>query len=175
METTDPAVDEAIDGELSPPEDRVRIDPGDDGVEMQEDAEPEPPVTELTAEERAQFRTLLTVGQRTRSFDLFEHKITIASMTCDDELRVGLAAKPYRDTDAWSRAYQSAVVAAVVRTVDGRPLTTELRDDVDPSVRFQERLDVVLRYNPLVVQYIYAEYLKLEAEFADLARKLGKL
>ena len=177
--------DEALDDGLAPPEtfDRIRIDDLDGDAQETEGEDdsvpaPAPPseqITELTDEERAQFRTLLTVGQLTHSFDLFEHKITIATMTTDDELRVGLVTKPYQDTQAWARAYQAAVCAAAIRTVDHKPLAVELTDDADPSVRFQHRLDVVLRYNPLVVQYIYSEYLKLEGKFAELARKLGKL
>jgi hypothetical protein len=173
----DVAVDESLDDGLAPPN-RVRIEDAEADLE-EAPAEREIPeteqITELTAEERRNLETLCTVGRRVKTVTVFDHSIVLATLNVDDEMRVGLATQQYQNTQGWRPAYQSAIVAAAVRKVDGRTLENTLVENPDPEVLFEQKLKEVRSWYPLVVQYAYNEYLKIEQEFAELARKLGKL
>ena len=81
-------------------------------------------VTELTDEERRWFSSLLTVGRRSKTIDVYGHPVVIQTLTTSDELRIGLYCRPYQDTNAFARAYQVAVCAAAVRSADGKALFT---------------------------------------------------
>lgn len=172
-------VDEAEQDALSPPkqdppvEDRVRVD--DDS-----EVEAAPPtaaskVTELTPEERDQLRDLMTLGRRTRTFTLFEHKVTVCTLNSDDEIRVYRECKADENTNAYPRAYQTATVAAAMRTVDNESWENTLTENPAPEMLFQQKLDKARSLYPLVVQYIYKEVLEAEQEFRGLLEKLGKL
>lgn len=183
--------DETLDPDLAPPRqrtkaaegvesspeeeepDRVRVDEPEDEDEPDEPAGPEE--TELTDEERESFRNLLTVGRRTKTVELFDHKVVIASLNVDDEVMIGQATKAYKDSLTHSRAWQSATVAAAIRSVDGEAWGQSLFADADPAVLFEEKWAKVRRMYPLIVQVLYNEVTGLETEFAELARKLGKL
>jgi len=179
---TETPVDETVDEGIAPPSqkplsdlpDRIRVDddPDPDGADEQK---PEDTVTELTEEEREQFKTLLTVGRRTKKITVLDHAITIASLNCDDEIRVGAKTKEHRDSQAYGRAYQCAVVAASIRSVDGQSWENTLEANPDPDVVFENKHEKVRQFYPLVVQYVYSEVIKLDSEFAALAEKLGKL
>lgn len=174
-------VDESVDSGFIAPEDlpqRIRVgddpDPDGAGVDPEED-EPTTPVTELTPEERSQFRTLLTIGRRTKKVPVFDHSIVIRSLNCDDEIRVGDAVKGHEGSRAFPRAYQCAVVAAAIQSVDGEPWGTSLAAVPDPDEVFRRKQERVLEYHPLVVQMIYNAILEMDSEFGELVAKLGKL
>lgn len=136
---------------------------------------PQENITVLTNEERESFRSLITVGRRSKTFELFDHQITITTLNTDDEIRVGMACKEHQDSQGFARAYQSAIIAAAIRTVDGKSFENTLIENPSPDALFQDKLARVRQYYPLVIQFMYSEYMKLEAEFAELAAKLGKL
>lgn len=151
--------------------DRIRV--GDDPDESESDEDDSH--TELTAEERESFRNLMTVGRRTKSVTLFDHKVVLASLNVNDEVMIGQATKEYVNSQTFPRAWQSATVAAAIRSVDGEAWGQSLYTDAEPESLFREKWEKVLRMYPLVVQYLYNEITQMEAEFAELARKLGKL
>lgn len=183
--------DETLDPDLAPPRQRTKAaegvesspDEGPDRIRVDDDPDPEgefeepdePVYVELTEEERESFRSLLTVGRRTKTVEVFDHKIALASLNVDDEIMVGQATKPYKDSMTYPRAWQSAVVAAAIRSVDGEAWGQSLYADADSAVLFEEKWDKVKRMYPLIVQMLYKEVTGMEAEFAELAHKLGKL
>ena len=138
-------------------------------------AQEEDEVTELTDEERSTFQSLLTIGQTTKKFDVLGHPVVLKTMTVNDELMVGLESKKYRGSEAFARAYQSAVVAASVVTIDGKQFYIPISPEESDSEVFEKRLEKVHALYPLVVSEIYRNYMDLEKEFAQLAQKLGKL
>jgi len=171
-------VDESVDPGFIAPEDlpeRIRVgddpEPDDEPVETADEV----PVTELTAEERAQFRSLMTIGKRTKKIFVFEHAIVIRSLNCDDEILVGLETRETQGTIAWTRAHQTATVAAAIQSVDGQPWATSLALEPDPQQLFADKLKKTRELHPLVVSMIYNELLGLDAEFGELVAKLGKL
>lgn len=131
--------------------------------------------TELTEEERDQFRHLLTIGKRTKTVTIFDHTIVISSLMTDDDLILGEKVKQYRDNPNYSAIYRAATVAASIQSVDGERWGQSLFADADKSVVFEQKFTKVLSMHNLVTQYIYNEVVTLDVEFADLAAKLGKL
>lgn len=133
------------------------------------------PVTTLTDEERAQFRTLMGVGKRTKKFSLFDHTVVIRSLMCDDELRIGLMTERHKSSTGFSRAYQCATVAAAIVSIGNDNWNNSLAAEPDPDELFTRKYRKVLDLHPMVVQYIYDKVQELESEFAELLTKLGKL
>lgn len=173
--------DEAADPGFEPPKvDRILVDDPDPRIEDDPDVEDAPeeeredPITELTDEERAQFRYLVNIGRRTKTIHVFDHAIVVQSLNCDDELRIGQFTKAHRDSTGFARAYQCATVAAAIRSVDGQSWEQSLAADPDPDEMFERKLKKVLPWHPLTVGKVYDELMAMEAEFADLAEKLGK-
>lgn len=133
-------------------------------------------VTELTDEERTWFSSLLTCGRRHKIITVMgDHKVAIQSLTGDDDLRIGLYTKAYKDSDAYPRAYQIAVCASGIRTIDNRPLYSPITEDEDDQAVFTEKVERMKKFYPVVITEIYRSIMELDGEFAELARKLGKL
>lgn len=181
--------DETLDPDLAPPRQRTKAAEGvesspeePDRIRVDDDPDPEgefeepdePDHTELSSEERESLRNLLTVGRRTKTVELFYHKIVLASLNVNDEIMIGQATKPYVDSQTFPRAWQSATVAASIRSVDGEAWGQSLYADAEPEVKFEEKWTKVRKMYPLVVQYLYNDVVQMESEFAELARKLEK-
>lgn len=187
-----PPEDETVDPDLDPPRPRRKVEA--EGVEpsleqdepdrifvgeapedeVEESDEPDP-YTTLTSEEREDLRDLLTVGRRTKTITVFDHKVVLVSLNVDDEIMIGQATKEHIGSQTFPRVWQSATVAAAIRSVDGEAWGQSLYADAEPEVLFEGKWDKVRRMYPLVVQLLYKEVADMEVEFAELARKLGKL
>lgn len=140
-------------------------------------AEEEKPevVTELTDEERGLFRSLLTIGRRIKTISVMDHEVVLQTMSNADEMRVGLATKEYEGSRGFVRAYQAAIVASTIVTLEGTPLYTPLSEKEDATAIFDKKFKKVLDMYPIVTSQIYNEVLKMEAEFVELSQKLGKI
>lgn len=171
--------DEALRDALTPPEEEPQSLPEEPVRvgEVEEDDAPEEKseVTELSDEERQQFNALISVGKRVKKITVLDRPVTIASLMVDDVIRVGEKVKEYRDSQSFPQAYQAAMCAASIKSVDGQSWENTLEADPDPDVLFDQKWRKVLGFYPLVIQYIYNEVIALDAEFAELATKLGKL
>lgn len=133
-------------------------------------------VTDLTDDERTWFAALMTCGRRHKIIPIMgDHKVGIQTLTAEDDLRIGLYTKQYKDSDAYPRAYQIAVCASGIRTVDSRPLYQPITEDEDEQAVFTEKVERMSKFYPVVVTEIYRAIMELDGEFAELARKLGKL
>lgn len=143
--------------------------------EIEEQEEKIDDVTELSPEERSRFQSLLTIGQTTKKVDVLGHPVVIKTMTVADELMVGLESQKYRGSEAFPRAYQSAVLAASVVTIDEKQLYVPISPEESDSEVFQKRLEKIHALYPIVVSEIYRHYMDVEKDFAQLAQKLGKL
>lgn len=174
--------DEALDEGLLPPTDAPPPgfpDMPEGPIRVGEEPDPEDDedddVTELTKEEREQFNSLLTVGKRLKKITVLDRPVVISSLMVDDVIRVGVKVKEYRDTQAFAQAYQAAMCAASIKSVDGQSWENTLEVSPDPDVLFDQKWNKVLDFYPLVISYIYNEVIALDAEFSELAAKLGKL
>ena len=91
-----------------------------------------------------------------------------------DDLRIGLFAKPYAESVGEQRAYQIAVAAAGLRSIDGKPFVPTLFAEADLDALFDEKCQKVAKMYPHVVQRIYRAVLDAEKEFVSLVDRLGK-
>jgi hypothetical protein len=132
-------------------------------------------VTKPTDEERNQFITLMSCGKRSKSIDVMGHPVVVESLNVDDDLRIGLFTKDYRESDAYPSAVRLATCAAGVRTIGGRALYTPISTDETSESIFRAKLEKLLKYHTSVITEIYREIVNLDIEFGELALKLGKL
>lgn len=136
---------------------------------------PEDEVTELDVEERKEFQSLLTIGRITKTIDVLGHPVVLKTMTVADELLVGLETQKYRGTEAFARAYQSAIVAATIVSIDKKQLYIPISQEESSSEVFAKKIEKIHSLYPIVVSEIYKNYMDVEKEFSQLAKKLGKL
>lgn len=171
----DPAVEPGIIPPTATPTGETRRVVGDP-IEVDEEPEPKPETTVLTDQERRDFATLMTCGRRSKTITIMGHPVVIQTLTTADEMRVGLFTKKYADTQlGFQRAYQVAVCAAGIREVQGKPLTSSLRETTSEDEIFDKKAEAVQEFYPIVVTQAYQAIMDLEREFAELAIKLGKL
>lgn len=173
-----PPPDPSLDPALAPPrrtEDRQRVDATNTVATAEPDAEALDAPVELTKEEEALFLQLMTVGRRTKTITVFDHPVVIQTLNVDDDLRVSMFTRNYRESDGYGRAYQLATCAAGIRSVDGKPLYSALAESPAEDEVFEQKVAVLRRYYPITLSQIYNEIIKLDAEFAELAVRLGKL
>jgi hypothetical protein len=128
----------------------------------------------LSPEEELMFASLLTCGRRSKTIKIMDHTVVVETVNGDDDLRIGLYAKPYVGSLGEQRAYQIAVAAAGIRSIDGKPFATTVYSDVDNSALFDEKVAKVQRMYPHVIQRIYRAVVDAEKEFAELVERLGK-
>lgn len=160
-----------VDPDFSPPEDRTVVG------ELQEDEEQqsEEEVTELTDDERALFQSLLTVGQRTKTINVFDHSVEIQSLRVSDDLRISLYTKKYEESRGLARSYQLAVCAAGIRSIDGQPIFQPLSHTATEDEAFDKKVEYLKDFYPIVINQIYNEIIGLDTEFMEFCEKLGKL
>lgn len=143
-------------------------------VEIKEAAEKaasEEPV--LTEAEEDEVVDLVYAGRKETHFELFGRMIHLRTLTIEEELKVAEVTKPWLQTDGYPRAYRTAVVAAAIRTIDGKLLFNPLSEsDFDQIVR--KKFEKLLNYYPLGVDQIYARYYEMERELLVFVEKLGK-
>jgi hypothetical protein len=148
----------------------------DNDEEIPPDA-PEPdgliPV-ELTEEEQQNFENILTFGKKTALDEVFGHSVYLSTLTVEEELQVGLLVKPYLNTDAYYRAYKTAVVAASVKEIDGQPLYQPMSAHEDSNSIMRKKWDKVKTYYPVIVDSMYNCVTKLEEELGGLIEKISR-
>lgn len=177
VEETNPfaeAADEWEDEALLPPADEpIYIEADTDtgpGVELPSaDTEPHgdpldetEPLTGFDERHKRDFEGLLYIGALEDSFDWLGHDFVIRTLTTGELLRLTQVHAEYVDTIGFDKAYQAAVVAACVVSVDGKPLPEPLErraSDIDVS---RSRFKYVLGWYPQVLDVIYSKYRELE-------------
>lgn len=132
-------------------------------------------VTELSPEEEVMFASLMTCGRRTKVAHILDHTVVVQTLCGDDDLRIGLYVKDYVGSMGEQRAYQIAVAAAGIRTIDGQPLVQSLFAEADNDALFDQKVAKVAQMYPTVINRIYRAVMDAEKEFVELATKLGKL
>lgn len=163
---------------LAPPQESsgpIQVEPTEESRRLVSTPVPSEEIWEPDNEERAQFASLMTVGIKTKVIDCMGHSVGISSLTVDDDLSIGIFTKDYLGTEAYARAIQLATCAAGVRTIDGRMLYAPLSPDEPAEAIFHGKLEKLRKYHTSVIMEIYPHILNLDADFARLAIKLGKL
>jgi hypothetical protein len=175
-EVDEAPVDPSVEPGLAPPEPVRRRVSEEPAPEPEDAAEGDDGTTELTAQERADFASLMTCGRRSKTITVMGHPVVVQTLNTADEMRIGLFTKRYLDSQlGFQRAYQVAVCAAGIRELQGQPLFSSLREVTSEDEVFDKSVEAVQKLYPIVVTQVYQAILDLEREFAELAVKLGKL
>lgn len=130
---------------------------------------------EFDPKHRDAFNGLMFIGALTSSFTFLGHKIKIKTIGIDDLLEVGLITAKYKGTLGESRAYSTAMVAASIISIDGKPLPQPLTTDPADTPLSNSFEYVRTYYFPPVVDAIYLEYLELEAQVERIIASMGKV
>lgn len=117
---------------------------------------------------------LLYLGALTDEFDWLGHHFKIRTLTTGELAEVALLAKPYADSEAALKAWQAAIVAACVMTVDDQPLAVPLTSEVDDSLVRAKFRYVMTKWFPPVLDVVYTRYVGLEYTVRDVIEAMGK-
>lgn len=136
-----------------------------------EKAQAEPPT--LTDDEESETVDLLYAGRKECWPVIFGRRLHLRTLTIKEELSLAEITKPYIGTDAYPRAYRTAVVAAALRTIDGELLFNPVSASEFDSL-IVKKFEKLSDWYPLAVDQIFNEFRKMELELLALVEKLGK-
>lgn len=120
-----------------------------------------------------EFTGLLTLGKLVKKIDLYGHTFIIRTLKVGEELEVGLIADKYRQTNEAGRAYATAVVAAALERVDGKPPVVPIGPSEDSIL--QEKYEFVRsRYYWPIVRKLYESYVDLVRQQEEALEELIK-
>ena len=143
---------------------------------------PPPPFDETTPDEaddsnfldpryKRDFEGLTYLGYLADEFDLAGHRFNIRTLNTDALLEVSMWTQKYSGSLGESRAYSTAVVAAAVELLDGRPLHRPLGPG-EPD--FDMRVAIVRKWYPWTIDQIYSRVRELERRVDEVLAQLGK-
>lgn len=119
-----------------------------------------------------EFEGLLFLGALRKRFRWMGHEFVLRSLVTSEVLEVGLIQKPYMGSMGEIKAYQAAVVAASILSVDGKPPPIPVTDmDSDLEARFQY---VITHWQPIVIDMLYGQVLSLEMTVNETLSAMGK-
>ena len=158
--------------------------PGSASSEVDEETliPPPPPSDETTPDEaddsafldpryKQDFDGLTFLGYLADEFEVGGHRISVRTLNTDALLEVSLWTQKYSGSLGESRAYSTAVVAAAVELLDGRPLHRPLGSG---EADFPHRVAIVRRWYPWTIDQIYSRVRELERRVDALLAELGK-
>ena len=139
--------------------------------QVDESASPDPSddesVPEFDERHKRDFEGLLYIGHLQDEFVWFGHKFVIRTLKTGEILEVGLLHSKYVGSLSDIKAYQAAVIAACVVSVDGRPLPMPLSSKAEDTALYP-RFQHVLDWHPPVLDAIYEKFLLLEARVNEV-------
>lgn len=154
-----------------PEEEFVPVENVDDPMVGVEEIEKEDSKAGFPEEHFEPLRGLLFVGSLSKNFTYAGHDFLIETLTEGEVLRVGQMISNYKGTFSEQEARKCFTVAACVKAVDGYAIVT----DIEPKEsNLSERIDVVKRWYPPVVDYVYRRYAELERTEFAVANSLKK-
>lgn len=118
-----------------------------------------------------EFEGLLFLGHLQREITSIPmHKFVIRTLTVNDQLEVSLVAKPYLETIGYGRAYKSAIVAASLVEIDGRPFISPKKN----NNMVQQKFDYLTNnWHDIVVDTLYNEQQALENKVVIVLQELN--
>lgn len=146
--------------------------PAEDASGTEETEKPEP-LPEFDPRVREDFEGLLYLGRLTDSFEAYGHQFVIRTLSTGEVLEIGLLHKPYKDSLAEVKAYQAALVAACVVSVDGKPMPLPVTNEPFDTA-LANRFEYVKRtWFPPLLDVIYERFLLLEAKVDAVLAGMG--
>lgn len=158
-------------GPESSPTDHVGAPPSDAEPQAGDDI-PEQGEKEAEQEELPEFDPqwteeldgLMFLGRLIDDFYWLGHHFVIKTLSTNDLLEVGLLAKKYQGTTGDAKAYQAALCAACIETVDGKPLTVPITMEPTDTMLANKFHYIVTNWFPPVLDAVYERYLALDAK-----------
>lgn len=146
--------------------------PGEDVTESREqDREPLP---EFDPRWKDEFRGLVYLGALSDEFDWLGHHFKIRTLTTGELAEVALIAKPYAGSEAALKAWQAAIVAACIVSVDGNPIAVPLTSEVDDTLVRSKFRFVMEKWFPPILDVVYNRYVGLEYTVREVIEAMGK-
>lgn len=86
---------------------------------------------------------LMNLGKLTKRFDIMGHSFVLKTLTIGEELAIGQVVNEFAGTIGQGKAFQTAVIASAIVTVDGREIVGALGADTQASL--QDKFDYITR------------------------------
>lgn len=121
-----------------------------------------------------EFEGLLYIGALTSSFRWLGHKFVVRTLKTDEVIETGLLIKEYVGTPGEPKAYQCAVLAAAVLSVDGRELPIPI-SGAPEDTQLRNRFDYIMRnwFAP-TIDMAYSRYLACEYKAREVIDAMVK-
>jgi hypothetical protein len=116
---------------------------------------------------------LLFLGALKKQFDWMNHSFVVRTLLQGEYAEIGVVAARYRDTDFAAKAYQCAVVAACLVSVDGKDLPVVPTGSETTGLEEKFRY-LLYHWFPFTIDAVYTEFLELEARTAEVLNEMGK-
>lgn len=153
----------------------------DEAVPSASTVQPAGPAVEIHVQEpdedawREDFTGLLTLGALRAWFDWCGHRISIRTLTTDEELLVAHLIKDFEGSMGGMKAYATATSGLCVESVDGQPMPVPLGEHPNrPHQWALERFNYARRWFPPTIDAILNAYLQLETRQRAVMAALGK-
>lgn len=144
------------------------------GEDANESGEQDRELPEFDPRWRDELRGLIYLGALTDEFDWLGHHFKIRTLTTGELAEVALIAKPYGDSEAALKAWQAAIVAACIVSVDGQPIALPLTSEIDDSLVRAKFRYVMEKWFPPILDVIYNRYVALEYTVREVIEAMGK-
>lgn len=118
------------------------------------------------------FDGLLYLGALSKTFTWGGHKFVIRTVLTDELLEAALVSNPWSETLGQVKAWQSAMVAACIVTVDSKALPVPVDDSM--TLLAQRFEWVRSHWFPPVIDVVYDQYLTLELRQNEVIAAMGK-
>jgi len=119
-----------------------------------------------------EFEGLLYVGALTSTFTWLGHRITIRTLKTDEVIESGMLIKDVIGTPGEPKAYQCAVLAGAILSVDSKDLPIPLGN---AETRMQTRYEWLLRnWFPPTIDNVYQRYWSLEIKAREVIDAMVK-
>lgn len=121
------------------------------------------------------FDGLMYLGALTKTFEWVGHKFVIRTLTADEYLMVALLTKPYANSIGEARAYNTAMVAMCVVSVDGQPLPLPIMAEKNDAAWAHQRFNYVKsRWFNFTIDLVNSQFLELEFRANEVLRQMGE-
>jgi hypothetical protein len=138
-------------------------------------------VTEIHVDEpetgrwQEDFSGLLTLGSLHAWFEWCGHRISIKTLTSDEELLVGQLIREFEGGMAGAKAYATATAGLAVESVDHQPMPAPLGEHPNQTYKWAlERFNYARRWFPPTIDAILDAYFQLEIRQREVMAGLGK-
>lgn len=121
------------------------------------------------------FTGLLNLGSIRCHFDWCGHRISLRTLTTEEELLVGQLMKEHEGSMAGMKAYATATAALAVEAIDGKSMPVPLGEDPSrPFAWASQRFSYACRWYPPTIDAILEAYLQLEVRQREVISQMGK-